>query len=76
MSKLHTKIIEITDRIIDRSKSYRKSYLNTRMQIEISSSLSFDFNSINNKGRLWYGMEDSIFLDINNLCYIIKRRRL
>ena len=28
MSKLHTKIIEITDRIIDRSKSYRKSYLN------------------------------------------------
>ena len=31
MSKLHTKIIEITDRIIDRSKSYRKSYFQARV---------------------------------------------
>ena len=34
MSKLHTKIIEITDRIIDRSKSYRKSYLNNITAME------------------------------------------
>ena len=34
MSKLHTKIIEITDRIIDRSKSYRNSYLNNITAME------------------------------------------
>ena len=34
MSKLHTKIIEITNRIIDRSKSYRKSYLNNSTAME------------------------------------------
>ena len=34
MSKFHTKIIEVTDRIINRSKSYKKSYLNNITAME------------------------------------------